>query len=71
MGNFIKVTECRSRDQLFINLDAIAVIHIGTKSVLVNGVHGENTGWYSFYEHEFNTILYHLELHDELSKEDN
>lgn len=57
MSNFIKVTEARYGDNLLLNIESIAVINTNASMVLVNGIHGENTGWYTFEPAQLKKIL--------------
>lgn len=54
---FIRVIEIKYKDELLININNISVIHIPSKSILVNGTHGEHTGWYCFDDYNFNKII--------------
>lgn len=52
---YLRVIENRYKNELLINLNNISVIE--ANSILVNGVHGEGTGWYHFDKENFNKIL--------------
>lgn len=54
---YLRVIEIRYKDELLINLRNISVVVVNSQSILVNGVHGEATGWYSFDEENFKKIL--------------
>lgn len=57
MSKFIEVKESKYGDKLLLNIDNISVIHLGGMRVLVNGTHGEATGWFIFTAKEFQKIL--------------
>lgn len=70
---FIRVTEIKYKDELLININNISVIHIPSKSILVNGTSGEQNGWYCFDEENFNKIINYLkdnDLQQQLSKQE-
>lgn len=61
MSKWLKVQEVKYNDWLWINLDNVSVIHIDAHMVLVNGTHGENTGWYTLKEQSFDELIKNVE----------
>lgn len=57
MSVFVKVIESRYGDNLLLNVDNISVVNVQAGKVLMNGTHGESTGWYNFAKPSMKKIV--------------